>query len=156
MRRHAVEQRGLIPTFTVQKGLMLRMDVDQAFADGTQRSQLHGQVVHISTAFTRRSDHPANHALLIVVDIERGEQPFKPVTRQVKFCFDHAVALRVANRSDIAPVTEDQPQRTEQDRLTRAGFAGDDVQPRSESDIELIDQRIILYRQPLEHSANRN
>lgn len=88
--------------------------------------------------------HDGFVGIVQVVGLEKGAQT---VGGDVEHPFDHAVALRVAQRSTLVLVAQQQPQRPQQDRLSGARLTRDDVQAGIEFDFERIDEDVVADRQ---------
>jgi hypothetical protein len=75
------------------------------------------------------------------------------VGRQVEFRGDAGLRLALPHQSGVGPDAKRQAQAVEQDRLARAGLAGQHAQPRLELQLEPVDQHHIADRQLPQHAA---
>ena len=64
-----------------------------------------------------------------------------------------ALRLAVADEAAVAARAERERQRIEQDRLARAGLAGEDRQAGRKFEIQLIDQHHVADGKPREHGC---
>ena len=100
-------------------------------------------------------DPAREHEPLLAVRPQLGER-LEPVlveqaVRKVELGLDVRLGRAGADRPGVALRAEQQPDRLGEDRLPRAGLAGDRVQPGRELELRLADQDQVLDPQPPEH-----
>ena len=98
-------------------------------------------------------DPPREHERLLALGAELGELAERLVVGQVELGLDVGLVRRRPDQRRLAARAEQEPDRVREDRLPRAGLAGDRVQPRVELELGLPDQDEVLDAQPPEHPA---
>ena len=72
-----------------QQVLVLRVDIDELFAQLLQHGQRHGRVVDEGSAFAGSGELAADDGVFaVVVDVVVGEERLHVVARQVEVCLD--------------------------------------------------------------------
>ena len=125
---------------------MLRMDVDQPFAQSAELLQLYGQVVDEGAALAGRGDDAREGRLGGVVEVVLLEEGLQREPREVERSLHAAVACGVFRGGAVVLGAEQQREGAEQDRLSGTRFARDDVQLRIELQAQAVDERIVFNR----------
>ena len=138
--------------FAEQQIFVLRMNVNQAIGHGAQLLQIDRHVVDKGARFAIVEYFAPQDALVVVVDIQLRKQGFERQIGHVEHGFDDAFVFAGLNGFGVGTLSQNQRQRTDDDRFACAGFAGNDRQSRFKIDVEMLYQRIILYFQTVQHA----
>ena len=126
---------------------MLRVDVQQAGPDLAQLRERYGYVIDERPALARRGDDACQGGFRGVFEVVLSEEllQFRPCEGECPF--DRAVACGVLHGRAVVLGAQQQPEGAEQNRLSGAGLARDDVQVRVQFQFELVDKRVVFDRQ---------
>ncbi len=133
------------------RGLVLRVDVDQPLAQLAQAGERYGYIVDEGAALARGGDDAREGGLRGVVEVVLGEEGFQTGRCEVENSFDGAVARRILRRGRIVLAAEQQAERTQQDRLAGTRLARDDVQTGIEFHRQRVDQCVVFDREAAQH-----
>ena len=105
-----------------------------------------------------REDAAREHEPLLVVGAQLGERLeallVQQALRQVELGLDVRLAGARADVGGVALRAEQEPDRLREDRLPRAGLAGDRVQPGPELELGLADEHEILDPETAQHEED--
>ncbi len=139
-----IDQRALV---------MLAVDFDQRAADRLERLHRDRLVVDESAGAAVGELHPAQDHLAGVFEAVVGEHRGRRMAlRHIEHGRDLALLGAVAHEAGIAAAAERERKGIEQDRLARAGLAGQHRQAPGEFDIEPLDQDDVADRQTRQHA----
>ncbi len=126
---------------------MLRVDVQQAGPDLAQLRERYGYVIDERPALARRGDDACQGGFRGVFEVVLSEEllQFRPCEGECPF--DRATACGVLHGRAVVLGAQQQPEGSEQNRLSGAGLARDDVQVRVQFQFELVDKRVVFDRQ---------
>ena len=128
-----------------QQVLVLRMYVDEAFAQLLQDGKRHGAVVDEGAALACSCNLAAHDALGIILDVVLLKQVMKVVARDVKGAFDDTFRSSGAYGCSLGTLTREQTDGTEKDGLTGTRLTGDDREPLGKIKVERLYERVVLY-----------
>jgi hypothetical protein len=151
-----IEQLALALAPQQQLMVVLAVDVDEALAKFTQLRHRGGAAVHERTRASRgihRAAHEAGAvALLEVLGFEPGAHGGHGAGVEIGA---HLGALRPgAHHGRIGAVAERQLHRIHEDRLARAGLAGERGEARGEFQVEPVDDDVVADGKRAQHGAN--
>src|SRR6185295_8026820 len=132
---------------------MLSVDMHQRAACLGEHIERTEAAVQINTIFPRTAEYPFDDELITDFEPRLAEQGLNRRRQIVEQGFHRRLILAVANDVSSAALARDQPERIENDRLARAGFAGEDVETRLEFQNNLIDNGKILDAKFAQHDA---
>ena len=144
---HGVERRGAELLRREDEVLVLRVDVQQAGPDLAQLRERYGYVIDERPALARRGDDACQGGFRGVFEVVLSEEllQFRPCEGECPF--DRATACGVLHGRAVVLDAQQQPEGAEQNRLSGAGLARDDVQVRVQFQFELVDKRVVFDRQ---------
>ena len=131
--------------------LVLRMDVDEAQRQLPQQSQVNGRIVDKGARLARGQDFAPKYGNGIVIEVVFGEKGFQPKAFHLESPFHNAFPVRMAQAPRIGTGTQDQRQRTQNDRLSGTGLTRNDVQSGLKADRQLVNQGIVGNGQSGKH-----
>ena len=151
---HRVEQ--LAVALDAPEGLVLVLpvhaqEVGRQLAQQGERAE---RAVHVGPRAAAARDHAPDEELVLRVlgrDAGAGE-PLAHLGRDVREQdLDRCLLGAGAHQVRVGAPTEGHVERLEEDRLPRAGLAGDDVEPGLEHQLELLDERQVADAERAQH-----
>ena len=133
----------------------LAFDLDGRLAELAQEADAGRLIVDEGAAATVRADDAAKYDRVVLGgDAGFGQEPARRmIGAEIEFRSDHRLVGAVPDQPAFGAHAQRQAERVEQDRFTRAGFAGKDAEPRAESEIEPVDQHHIANGEAQQHRA---
>ena len=128
-----------------QEVLVLRVDVDEALAQQLHDGERYGCVVDEGTALARGGYLAAYDALGVVLNLVLFEQRLQFVACDVEGSLDDTFRSSLAYGGSLGTLSGEQPDGTEEDRLTGTRFARDNGETFCKVEVEQLDERIVLY-----------
>ena len=145
--RHGIHQLRLETRRPEQQRLVLGVYIHQTVGHRPQHRERHRHIVNKSPTFARCRHHPAHRNLILplqVVLVPNGLQRFAVSTHLEHRLHDTRNGA-VPNHRRIGPRSAQEGERPQQNRFPGSGLPGDDVQPREELDVEMLDDGVVLY-----------
>jgi hypothetical protein len=155
-RTAAVDGGALVAATRQRLELELPMHVDQQLAECTQRLDRHDLAVEVGAATTIRAHHATQLAFAFVCDRLFVEpRDGIRVADDVEGGADFGALRAVADRAAVCATADRQQQRVDEDRFTRAGFAGQHGEAAAEFELDGLDDREVADLQVREHARDR-
>ena len=133
------------------------VQIDQLVPEIFQHGQRGGRSVDELTVGARRRE-AALEDELAVAQLDAGIAQLRIQSFQIRSfenCFHRADIRAGANQRFIRAFAEQQLESADDDRLARAGFAGDRGEAGRELPLEVLDERQVFYSQEREDSGHR-
>src|SRR5205823_1000034 len=154
-----VEELGLMAGIEEELVLVLSMEVDQKIAQGPELGEEYRAAVHRGAALSLPRDLTAHdHAALLLhhLRIERadGFQEVGPAG-EIEHALHETPLRSGANPFGVGALSEQQRDRSDDERFAGAGLSGQDVQAGIEGELEAIHERESLNGEPDQHRITR-
>ena len=120
------------------------MDIKNMLTQLLQKLQAGRTVVDKSTALGRRQYLAPQDKHIVVISIITGKKRFQTQTGNVKNSLHHTLLLLVGQHLRVGTLTQQQSQRTQQDRLAGTSLASNDHKTAVKGDVSLPYQSIVL------------
>jgi len=120
------------------------VDVDQLRSQFAQQRKGNGSVVDEREALAGRGDLARECRFAAVIQVVSVEECLQVPCSEIENAFDQAITFVVFQGGVVVLVPQQEAQRAEQDRLSGAGFARDDVQPVVQLQFEPVDQGVVF------------
>src|SRR5207302_5540731 len=136
---------------------MRPMQIDQLVAEIFQHGQRGGRAVDELAVGARRREAALQNQLAadyLDASIAQLQIEFFQL-RSFENCFHRADIRAGANQRFVRAFAEQQLESADDDRLARAGFAGDRGKARRELPLEVLDERQVFYSQERDDSGHR-
>ncbi len=151
-----VEQRALFLGVLERLVRVLAVQVDQLLAQRAELRQRHRVAVDEGPRAALRIEHATHQHLAVLVGKRVLGEPGTRVRRVGDV--ERGRELRPFGAGPDLPhfeaVAEQEPERVEEDRLARTGFAGEHGKPGIELEVERVDEHEVADRQVAEHRAS--
>jgi hypothetical protein len=133
--------------------IVLTVDFDQHRCHFAQQRGANGLVVDEATAAAVGLDDAADEQRLAGLDLDAiiVKQRGNWSDGGAKGGGDHRLRRAVADEASFTATAQRKAQGIQQDRLARAGFAGEHVEPRAEFQVKRLDQHHIANGQRSQH-----
>src|SRR5471030_821587 len=118
---------------------MLRMDIDQLFAQRFERVQVNRRVVYKCARLSVGRYFAAQNRFGLVIQVVVLKKLFQMKGTDLKDSLYHTFFLLVKKVAAFGPLTQDQRKRPQYDRFACACFAGKNIQAAAEADLKVID-----------------
>ena len=125
------------------------MDVQNMGGQLFEHLHAGGAVVDESAAFGRRQYLATQNQVVVVIGFILGKKGLQAKPCDIKRSLHHTLALLVGQHLRIGPLSQQQSQGAQQDRLARTRLARDDGKPLVERHISMAYQRVVFYVQCL-------
>ena len=146
-----VEQLALAVGAQQRLRCVLAVDVDQSLAELAQQRGGGRVAIHQRARAPLGVDHPAQqHAARVAGELALG-QPGVERLAAAEACADVGARRAFADHAGVGAPAHRQRQGVEQDRLARAGLAGEHREARAELDVERIDDDEVAKSQREQH-----
>ena len=151
-----VEERALFLGVLERLVRVLTVQVDQLLAQRAELRKRHRVAVDEGPRAALRVEHAAHQHFAVLV----GERVLGEPGARVRRVGDveRGRELRPLGAGPDLPhfeaVAEQEPERVEEDRLARTGFAGEHGEPGIELEVERVDEHEVADRQVAEHRAS--
>ncbi len=137
-----VDHRQLEVLLAEQQVLVLRVNVDQLFAQLLERLQRDGRIVDEGSALAGGGQLAADDGVVgVVLYIVVAEEGLHAVARQVEVGLDDALVGALLQRLRVGALSQEQAYGSEYDALARPRFAGNHGESGVQLDIELVNER---------------
>ena len=135
-----------LKTFLIkQKILMLRMHIDQLFAQFLHLCQRSGRVINECTAFAGCLHFASQDTFFVVVfQFVLFKKRTHAVCRDIKTCFDNTFRSSTTNRFHIGTLPQQQTDCSQNNRFSGSCLTCDDREPGFKTDIQFFYQCVIL------------
>ena len=140
-----IENIQLKTFFIEQEVLMLRMYIDQLFAQFLHLCQRSRRIINECTAFAGRLHFaPQDTFLVVVFQFVLFKKRAHTVSRDIKTCFDNTFRSSTTNRFHIGTLSEQQTDSSQNNRFSGPRLACDDREACFKTDIQFFYQCVIL------------
>ena len=133
---------------------MLGMYIDQKTAEFFQQLVIDRSVVNKTTGFHVGKNFPAYHRTVRIIEFVSFEPFIQVVVCNPVNNLDHTFLSLIHNGRRFGPLSQGQPDRSQQNGFSGSGFPGDNRQSLLEFDFGFIDQCIIIYGDTFNHNIN--
>ena len=124
---------------------MLRVDVDEQFAQFLHLRQRGGRIVNESTALARSIELATQDALVFVLQFVGFEERLHAIGRNIKMSFDDTLRSPLADGLHVGTLAQQQADSPQDNGLSGTSLARYDRKATIKADVQLFYQRIILY-----------
>ena len=124
---------------------MLRVYVDEAFAQLLEDGERHGGIIDEGTTLASSSDFATHKTFYIVLYFVFFEQSLKTISCNIKSSFDNALAGSATYGGSLGALACKQAYGAEKDGLTGARFTCDNREAFREIKVERLDESVVLY-----------
>ena len=133
---------------------MLRMDIDEPLAQLFELRYGHGGIVDKGARLTGGRELAAQDALVgIVLYIILLKKSGKVIVPDIEVSLDDGFLRGIGHDTYIGPLSQNERQRTQNDRLSGSGLTGYHRQPGLESNLHAVYQRIVANYQLTNHAV---
>lgn len=135
--------------------LVLAMDFDQEFGEAAKRRCRRETAVQVCLALSLSQEVTADHQELVsrTLDPAFRQQMASLLVIQIEGGLYPALLGPGAYLLRLTPCPQGQPQRVDDDRFAGTGFAREDIEPRAELNVQLVDQGKVRDAQFAEHGV---
>ena len=130
-----------------QQVLMLRVDINEAFAQLLQYTQRHGSVIDEGAALARSSDLAAHDTLVVVLNVILIEERLQVIARHIESSLDDTFRRTGTYSGRLGTLSGEQTDGSKQDRLTGTGLTRDHGKAFRQVKVKRLYERVVLDMQ---------